>query len=133
RQCLALAALAILAAPVRAQEPPLTQQREHVVRRGDTLWDLAGHYLGNPFLWPMIYEANRSVVEDPHWIYPEERLVIPGMAAPVREVLGEPVIESLPPAYEPADTVAQPGAVLETVDLRRPVIPVAQYHSTPWL
>lgn len=133
RQCLALAALAILAAPARAQEPPLTQQREHVVRRGDTLWDLAGHYLGNPFLWPMIFEANPSVVEDPHWIYPEERLVIPGMAAPVREVLGEPVIESPPTAYEPVDTVAQPGAVLETVDLRRPVIPVAEYHATPWL
>ena len=132
RQCLALAALAILAAPVRAQEAPLTQQREHTVRRGDTLWDLAGHYLGNPFLWPMIYEANRTVVENPHWIYPAERLVIPGMAAPARGVLGQPRVETPAAAYAPADTASR-GAVLETVDLRRPLIPVAEYYSTPWL
>lgn len=133
RQCLALAALAILAAPVRGQETPVavtTPQREHTVKRGDTLWDLAHTYLGNPFLWPMIYEANRNVVEDPHWIYPNERLIIPGLPSARPEVLGEQVIEE--PAQIPADTVARP-ATLTTVDLRRPIIPLAEYFSTPWL
>ncbi|HEX2167766.1 MAG TPA: hypothetical protein VHG09_11095, partial [Longimicrobiales bacterium] len=46
-----------------AQEQPATpQQREHQVRRGDTLWELARAYLDNPFLWRLIYDANRDVV-----------------------------------------------------------------------
>lgn len=69
----------LTASPLLAQEP-VTAEREHVVRVGDTLWDLAGRYFSNPRQWPSIYQANRSVVENPHWIYPQEVLVIPGIA-----------------------------------------------------
>src|SRR5690606_38168437 len=67
----------VVAAPAAAQAPADTA-RTHVVRPGDTLWDLAGRYLANPFRWSEIFGVNRDVVEDPHWIYPAERLRIPG-------------------------------------------------------
>ena len=61
----------------------------HVVRRGDTLWDLAIQYLRDPFRWPSIYRENRDVVENPHRIYPGERLRIPGGVAPADAVAAD--------------------------------------------
>ncbi|MFZ1377063.1 MAG: LysM peptidoglycan-binding domain-containing protein [Geothrix sp.] len=49
--------------------------KTHMVQKGDTLWDLAGKYLGNPYAWPQIWELNQWI-KDPHWIYPGDPLII---------------------------------------------------------
>ena len=58
----------------------ISNAKTHTVKKGDTLWDIAGYYLNNPFLWPEIYELNKDKIEDPHWIYPGQvfELPIPG-------------------------------------------------------
>jgi hypothetical protein len=77
----------------RPQEVPAVEQEAaqnsaaHEVRRGDTLWDLAGRYLQNPFRWQELFQLNTSVVEDPHWIYPGEMLALPDGS---RVALGPP-------------------------------------------
>ena len=50
----------------------------HIIVEGDTLWDLAGRYFENPFLWPQLWDANRYV-ENPHLIYPGDPLSIPDL------------------------------------------------------
>jgi hypothetical protein len=48
----------------------------YIIVRGDTLWDLAGKYLGNPYIWPQIWDQNKYIT-DAHWIYPGDPILIP--------------------------------------------------------
>lgn len=75
----AVAALGLAATPLAAQQTPAPtgQERIHVVRPGETLWDIARTYLSDPFLWPEIFRLNTAVVENPARIYPQEQLVLP--------------------------------------------------------
>jgi hypothetical protein len=50
--------------------------RIHVVQKGDTLWDISDAYLGTPWVWPSIWKDNTAEVENPHRIYPGERIWI---------------------------------------------------------
>lgn len=77
------AALLIATAPLAAQQHPAEPQpqqedRVHVVRSGDTLWDIARSYLSDPFMWPEIFRLNTDVVRNPARIYPNHRLRLPG-------------------------------------------------------
>jgi LysM repeat protein len=51
---------------------PAEGEVSHVVKKGDTLWDIAKAYLKDPFRWPEVFQRNTDVVENPHWIYPGE-------------------------------------------------------------
>lgn len=75
----ALAALALAQAGV-AQEPG-GEVRWHVVQPGETLWEIAGEAVGDPWLWPALYRANRDQIADPSVVYPGQRLAIPEIDA----------------------------------------------------
>ena len=49
----------------------------HTVVKGDTLWDLSQHYLGNPWYWPKVWSYNPQIA-NPHWIYPGNEVKFSG-------------------------------------------------------
>lgn len=143
----AVCALAMAAAPAGAQEPtkaPASQEK-HVVRRGDTLWDIARQYLNDPFQWPKIYEANKDRIKDPHWIYPNQRLFIPGVgwvttkAAPTEEVAENVAVADGPldPTGKPRTRFYNRDAPGEGINLLDPAVLASvtrgDYYSAPWL
>ncbi|MEE8290476.1 MAG: hypothetical protein V3R80_03260 [Candidatus Tectomicrobia bacterium] len=69
------AGVAAVAAATRAAGKP----GSYMVLRGDTLWGISGStpIYDNPFMWPMIYKANRDQIRDPDLIYPEQKFAIP--------------------------------------------------------
>jgi hypothetical protein len=71
----------------------VAQFKKHTVVKGDCLWDIAGYYYNDPFLWPVIYKANEDSIADPHWIYPGEIFVIPNV--PEEQATTMPVEEGI--------------------------------------
>lgn len=69
----------------------------YTIRPGDTLWDLSGRFLNNPWYWPKIWSYNPEIT-NPHWIYPGNLLRF------------YPTAEEIPTRVEPVD---QPIAAVE--------------------
>jgi LysM repeat protein len=68
----------VLTIPARptSDDPPVT----YVVQEGDTLWDIATRFYGNPLKYRLLASVNR--IANPDFITPGQQLVIPGIAAP---------------------------------------------------
>ena len=54
-------------ADARSTRGPLPEL--HVVRSGDTLWDICFYYFNDPWQWPKVWSYNPQIT-NPHWIYP---------------------------------------------------------------
>lgn len=91
-----------------AVPPPDT----YTVRPGDTLWDLSGRFLNNPWYWPKVWSYNPEIT-NPHWIDPGQLLRFYPSAeeAPVRV---EPVEGLVAEGPEP-----EPEAPRELEDFSR--------------
>ncbi len=67
--------------PTPDPDPPVAQKTipavTHTIRRTDTLFDLAEAYWSDPFLWPLILEANDERMVDPDYLRPGHTITIP--------------------------------------------------------
>src|SRR5699024_4339365 len=54
---------------------PVADNRHYTVKKGDTLWDLAQKYYGNPYQWTKIAQANAN--PDPRKLQIGRKLIIP--------------------------------------------------------
>jgi len=69
--------LALACGLVRAEVIAINPQidAEYVVKKGDTLWDIAAYYLQAPWEWPQVWQVNPQIA-NPHLIYPGDVLVL---------------------------------------------------------
>jgi len=59
------------------QAEKIQTQKFHVVRKTETLSDVARQYYGSPAKWQKIYNANRNVVTNPNALRPGTKLILP--------------------------------------------------------
>lgn len=79
----------------------------YTIVRGDTLWDLAARFYGDPYLWPQLWERNQYIL-DAHWIYPGDPLLIGVEVVPVdslAELEGDGDAPAVVPEDEPGDGI----------------------------
>ena len=57
---------------------------QHVVVRGDTLWDISAKFLQHPWCWPTVWGLNREQIQNPHWIYPGQIVLFDRVAKRLR-------------------------------------------------
>lgn len=79
-------------------DPPTPPEGAEVytIVAGDSLWRIAGAKYGDPYLWPIVWDANRYITQA-HWIYPGDPLVLP-TAPQVVEEQGPAPAPAPPPA-----------------------------------
>lgn len=59
---------------------------EYIVKKGDTLWAIAGMYLDKPWNWPLLWQKNTQI-KNPHLIYPGDKILL------INDGSGQPSIQ----------------------------------------
>jgi hypothetical protein len=103
----------------------------HVVRRGDTLWDICFYYFNDPWQWPKVWSFNPQIT-NPHWIYPGDlvRLLPRGMFAAqpdIKEPEGGTTgdvkpIDNLPAPAQRSSVGIKQTAFVEKSDLDKSIV-----------
>ncbi len=87
-------------APSRAARPAPELKKSHpvhyVVKKGDTLWDIASRFLKDPWLWPDIWYVNPQI-RNPHLIYPGDVIELRWVHGKPRLTLASSSIKHLHP------------------------------------
>ena len=91
------------------EEPEL--EVYHVVKKGECLWWIAEYedIYNDPFMWPLIFNANKDQIKDPNLIYPDQRLEIPRGGYTIEEVKGARQQAGAPRPYTPPDEALAPA------------------------
>ena len=107
---------------VSANQDPVNPDKfdVHIVVKGETLSEIAGEALGQPRVWPQLWEQNEHII-NPHWIYPNDKILIRPVTV---------ISEARPPEAVPMPEPAPAPVPVEDTP-RRPVFGLTQSQSVP--
>jgi hypothetical protein len=124
--CLIIAFLGITSSAFAQKQ----EIKEYTVQQGDTLWDISGKELNDPFLWPKVWKENPEIA-NPDRLKPGQVIRIPlyliqKEEKPEEPAVTEPVLEKAP-LMEPAQRV-------EAAPVReRPLVGTNLYISSGYI
>ncbi|CAM5299176.1 MAG TPA: peptidoglycan-binding protein [Thauera sp.] len=99
----------------------------YTVVRGDTLWDISGRFLQEPWRWPEVWRLNREQIRNPHLIYPGQVILLdrsgPWLSIG-RRIGGTQDDRVQPRIYSEALDSALPSIPLQVIEpfLNRPLV-----------
>ncbi|MBI1424084.1 MAG: LysM peptidoglycan-binding domain-containing protein [Gammaproteobacteria bacterium] len=114
------------ASPLRPGVP-----ERYTVKKGDTLWDIAKHFLNDPWLWPEIWYVNPAI-RNPHLIYPGDVIALTW-------VNGKPVLTlegaeaAPPPPSEPSLKVEKMSPSIRVEKLGKAITTLPKSAIAPFL
>ena len=98
----------------------------YTVVKGDTLWDISGRFLTEPWRWPEVWRLNRDQIRNPHLIYPGQIVMLDrsGPWLTIGRRIGGGTEKLQPRVYEEALEAAVPSIPVHAIEpfLNKPLV-----------
>lgn len=122
--------------PVRTRTGLKDVPDKYVVKKGDTLWGIANHFLKDPWMWPEVWQVNPKI-RNPHLIYPGDVIAMHYVdGKPVLILEGTPIPTSKGPAPVATKSnlpVVKLGPAARTEKLKKAVSTLPSKAIAPFL
>ncbi len=122
-----------------ARAPKTEVSEDHTVMTGDTLWDLCGRYLENPWYWPKVWSYNPEIT-NPHWIFPGQvvRFYPGGEIRPIQDLVDAGRTFDMPEDVPDDEMVAMlsPGELVQVrgkIGFKQPRINAVRIRRTAFV
>ena len=88
---------------VEALEEKAALTGNHVVKSGECMWWISEYedIYNDPFMWPLIYNANKNKINNPDLIYPGQTLYVPRSGYSMDEIREARRLAGAPRPYTP--------------------------------
>lgn len=64
---------------VQKEKPTPKAMTTYIIEKDEWMWDISREVYGEPYLWPLIFEANKTINDNPNLVEPANTLMIPSL------------------------------------------------------